>query len=162
MRKKQRRLYFLILLLSCLGIAAGMALYALRENISYFFTPKEVYEYRAYNDARVRDGAVFRLGGLVKKGSLEKDGKTASVSFVVTDTAREIKVQYAGILPDLFREGQGVVATGSMTGEGAFSATGLLARHDEKYTPPELQKKMKETHERGAKDSEDKGEGGAP
>lgn len=150
MRKSQKRLYFIVLVLACLGFAAGLSLYALRDNISYFFTPHEVRDLRAANDTRVRDGSVFRLGGMVKNGSLENvSGKTA-VRFLVTDNIRDIAVEYEGILPDLFREGQGVVAKGSLKDGENFVASELLAKHDEAYTPPELKKKMQEAHEAGA------------
>lgn len=151
MRRAQKRLYFIVMVLACLGIAAGLTLYALRDNISYFFTPHEMHDQRALNDARVRGGSVFRLGGLVKQGTLEKDEGDTLARFVVTDNIRDVTVEYKGILPDLFREGQGVVAKGSLGEDGVFVASELLAKHDEAYTPPELKKKMKEAHDKGQK-----------
>ena len=147
--RKQQRLYYIILVLCCIGFAAGLALYALRDNISFFFTPQQVHDLQKAGDARVRTGAVFRLGGLVKKGSLAKVDKNLTVRFTVTDTFSDINVEYKGILPDLFREGQGVVAHGSLDDQGLFTAAELLAKHDEKYTPPELKKEMQRVHDEG-------------
>ena len=153
MRKKERlwrkndRLRYILLVFSCLALATGLALYALRDNLSYFFTPAEVHDLRQKNDARVKDGAVFRLGGLVKTGTLKKTGNDLAIRFTVTDEIKDLAVEYTGIPPDLFREGQGVVARGGLVKDGLFVATELLAKHDEKYTPPELNKKMKKLHE---------------
>jgi cytochrome c-type biogenesis protein CcmE len=147
MRKKER-FRFILVVLGCLMVASGLALYALRDNISYFFTPHEVYELQKKADPRVQDGKVFRLGGLVKQGSLEKTSRKLTIRFVVTDNIDDMPVEYMGIPPDLFREGQGVVAKGSLAGL-KFVATELLAKHDEKYTPPELDRKMKKMHEKG-------------
>jgi cytochrome c-type biogenesis protein CcmE len=142
---KKERLQFTLLILCALGLATAIALFALRKNVSYFFTPQQMQELRMMDDARVKDGAVFRLGGLVKPGSLEKTSGDLLIKFTVTDELRDQKVEYKGIAPDLFREGQGVVATGSLQ-NGVFVATVLLAKHDEKYTPPELAKEMKKLH----------------
>jgi cytochrome c-type biogenesis protein CcmE len=142
---KKERLQFSLLILAALGLATAIALFALRKNVSYFFTPQQVQELRQLDDARVKEGYVFRLGGLVKQGSLEKTSDDLLIKFIVTDELRDQKVEYKGIAPDLFREGQGVVATGSLKGD-VFVATVLLAKHDEKYTPPELAKEMKKLH----------------
>lgn len=148
--RKRERFRFILLVLACLGIAAALSLYAMRKNISYFFAPSEIAALRKAGDARVQPGHVFRLGGLVKDGSLKKTGKDLAIRFIVTDNIAELAVEYKGITPDLFREGQGVVAKGSLDDEGKiFAATELLAKHDEKYTPPELAKKMKELHDKG-------------
>lgn len=149
MRRKSARLRFILLVVGCLGLATALALYALRDNISYFFTPSEIAALRGKNDPRVADGAVFRLGGLVKPGSLKRAGDDLAVRFAVTDGAADIAVSYTGITPDLFREGQGVVARGALAGD-EFTATELLAKHDEKYTPPELKKKMQQVHDAGS------------
>lgn len=142
---KKERLQFILLILCALGLATTIALFALRKNVSYFFTPQQVQDLRVLDDARVMDGKIFRLGGLVKAGSLEKTSGDLTIKFVVTDELRDQQVEYKGIAPDLFREGQGVVATGSLQ-KDVFVATVLLAKHDEKYTPPELAKEMKKLH----------------
>ncbi len=142
---KKERLQFTLLILCALALATAIALFALRKNVSYFFTPQQVQELRQLDDARVKDGKVFRLGGLVKAGSLEKASSDLTIKFIVTDELRDHKVEYKGIAPDLFREGQGVVATGTLKND-VFVATVLLAKHDEKYTPPELAKEMKKLH----------------
>lgn len=147
--RKQERFRFILLVLGCLVLATALALYALRDNISYFFTPAELHDLMAKNDARVKPGAVFRLGGLVKEKTLTKPTGDATIYFIITDNVKDQLVSYKGITPDLFREGQGVVARGSMGSARTFVATELLAKHDEKYTPPELAKKMKEQHEKG-------------
>ena len=135
--KKRQRLYFILFILVCLSAAVGLSLYALKENISYFYSPMEVKQHPALSA-----GHRFRLGGLVKKGSLEKRNNSLSISFIVTDEVNDLRVEYTGILPDLFREGQGVVATGSLNNQGVFVATELLAKHDEKYMPPEVAKSL--------------------
>lgn len=135
MNKKQR-LYFILLVLLCLSTALGLSLYALRDNISLFYTPMEVAQ------KHLASGQRFKLGGLVKKDSLQKRGADLKITFIITDEVNEITAEYSGILPDLFREGQGVVATGSLDDRGVFIATELLAKHDEKYMPPELAKSL--------------------
>jgi cytochrome c-type biogenesis protein CcmE len=136
--KQRQRLYFIIFVLTCLSAAVGLSLYALQDNISFFYSPMEVEQHPALSAS----GHSFRLGGLVKKGSLKKRGDSLTVSFIVTDEVKDIRVEYSGILPDLFREGQGVVATGSMNAQGVFIAKELLAKHDEKYMPPEVAKSL--------------------
>ncbi len=138
MKKHRRRLYFIMLVLASLGLAAGLSLYAVRDNLSFFYTPHEALE------KHIAPGQRFRLGGLVEKGSLKKKSGSPAVSFVVTDTIAEMRVDYAGILPDLFREGQGVVATGALDDKGVFAATDILAKHDEKYMPPEVAKGLED------------------
>ena len=150
MTRKKQRLYFIVLVLAALAVAMALSLYALRGNISFFYTPSQVREFAARNAPEVAAGRVFRLGGLVKAGSLQKRGDDLSVSFVVTDMKQDMTVTYRGILPDLFREGQGVVAKGALQG-GTFAATELLAKHDEKYMPPEVAKALKKAHKEGTK-----------
>ncbi len=140
MTRAQRRLSFIILVLACLGVAAGISLYALRGNVSYFYTPREIHAMKVKKDPRVDAGAELRVGGMVRKGTYSSNG-TAHY-FAITDTKADIRVEYTGILPDLFREGQGVVAHGSFDDRGIFYATNLVAKHDEKYTPPEIRKAM--------------------
>lgn len=145
--RKKRRLQFILFVMTCIALAAGLSLYSLREAVSYFYMPHEVKAYIAQNSAVTAPGHVFRLGGLVVKGTLTKPDKNFTVQFIVTDTTAEQRVQYGGILPDLFREGQGVVAKGSLDKDGLFIATELLAKHDEKYMPPEVAKGLKKSHD---------------
>jgi cytochrome c-type biogenesis protein CcmE len=122
--------------LAILGLAAGLVLYALRDTIVFFYTPSEVAE------KHVGPGERIRLGGLVENGSLKRgDGMT--VSFVVTDKVKSLGVTYSGQLPDLFREGQGVVAEGKLDGAGTFVADTVLAKHDERYMPKEVADALK-------------------
>jgi len=160
--RKSQRLYFIILVLVCFGFAAALSLYALRDNISYFYTPTEVGDMRQLGDARVAPGKVFRVGGLVQKGSLEHIDKNLRVRFTVTDTVHELRVDYKGILPDLFREGQGVVAKGALNDKGTFIAAELLAKHDEKYMPPEVKKSLDKAHADGVLKMTPVTEGTAP
>jgi cytochrome c-type biogenesis protein CcmE len=139
MTRKRRRLYGLLFFLCGLGVATGLTLLALRDNLSYFRTPSEL----ASGNYPERDGnRGVRLGGLVVKGSLTHQGD--SITFQVTDLANEVTVHYRGIPPDLFREGQGVVAEGHMMPDGSFTADRLLAKHDEKYMPPEVAHALKQ------------------
>ena len=137
MTRKQRRAILIGTCLGVLALAVGLVLMALRDSIVFFYTPSEVAE--KYLDT----GQRFRLGGLVENGSLKR-GEGTTVSFVVTDKRATMPVTYTGVLPDLFREGQGVVAEGALTSEGVFHADSVLAKHDEKYMPPEVAKKLKE------------------
>jgi len=150
MRKRQR-LVFICAILVCLAFATGLSLYALRDTVSYFMAPGELRAAEAAHDARIADGKNFRLGGLVKKGSLQKQDGELAIRFTVTDGNSDIDVEYKGILPDLFREGQGVVATGHLVNDDLFSAKELLAKHDEKYMPPELKKSLDKAHADGVK-----------
>jgi len=117
--------------LATIGIAAALVLNALNSNIAFFVTPTEVVEGKAPLSQ------IFRIGGFVKEGSIRRDNLT--VHFVITDTAKEVPVTYTGILPDLFQEGKGAVAQGRINPDGSFSATEVLAKHDENYMPPEAQ-----------------------
>lgn len=130
MRRKKQRLYFL--LLGGLALATGVALVltAFEDSIVFFYSPTEL------KTQSLTPGQRIRIGGLVEDGSIQKDGDT--VRFVVTDTAEELTVSYRGILPDLFREGQGIVAEGMLLPAGVFQASDVLAKHDENYMPPEV------------------------
>lgn len=130
MKRKTQRLYFI--LLGGLALATGMVLIltAFEDSIVFFYSPTEITQQSLKPDQRIR------IGGLVEAGSVVKDGDT--VSFTVTDTAETLDVVYRGILPDLFREGQGIVAEGQMTTAGFFQASDVLAKHDENYMPPEV------------------------
>lgn len=140
--KKKQRLYFILFIVGCLSAAVGISLYALQDNISFFYSPMEVRAFQAQHSPLVAAGHRFRLGGLVREGTLQNRKDTPVVSFIVTDEVNDLRVEYSGILPDLFREGQGVVATGSLNASGVFIATDILAKHDEKYMPPEVAKSL--------------------
>jgi cytochrome c-type biogenesis protein CcmE len=137
MTRKQRRATFIALGVGILGLAVFLVLFALRDTIVFFHTPKEVVE------KQIPAGKRIRLGGLVAEGSLER-GQGLTVSFAITDTQQTIPVSYTGILPDLFREGQGVVAEGKLDPAGRFFADTVLAKHDENYMPPEVAKALKQ------------------
>ena len=137
MTRKQKRLTMILSGLAILGIALGLVLYALRDTIVFFHTPSEITE------KGIPAGQRFRLGGMVEDGSIKKEGGTTT-TFVVTDTIGKLAVRYDGILPDLFREGQGVVAEGSIQPDGVFVADTVLAKHDENYMPRELANSLKE------------------
>ena len=136
--KKKRRLAFAAALLAAGCVLAGVVVYGLGKNTMYFRSPTDVA------DKRVSEGVAFRLGGLVEKGSVHH-GMGADVRFRVTDGKSTITADYNGVLPALFREGQGVVATGAMDGSGTFVATEVLAKHDEKYMPPEVVAALKKS-----------------
>jgi cytochrome c-type biogenesis protein CcmE len=136
MTRKQRRGILIGTCLAVLALALGLVLFALRDSIVFFYSPSEVAE------MHLSPGQRFRLGGLVENGSLQR-GEGTTVSFVVTDNAKTLPVIYTGVLPDLFREGQGVVAEGTLQTDGVFHADSVLAKHDEKYMPPEVAKKLK-------------------
>jgi cytochrome c-type biogenesis protein CcmE len=128
-KPRHKRIIAIVGGLAALGIAAALVLTAFQENLVFFFSPTQV----AANEAPV--GKTFRIGGMVEKGSVKRDG--VDVHFVVTDTAKTIPVVYRGQLPDLFREGKGVVAQGQLGADGVFRAREVLAKHDENYMPPE-------------------------
>ena len=134
---RKRRLLLIIFMLLGIGLAAGFALYALQQNINLFFTPSQVLAGEAPKNQR------FRLGGMVQAGTVHRDPKSLQVSFAVSDMKKEMTVQYSGILPDLFREGQGVVMDGQLNSQGVFVAQEVLAKHDENYMPPQLEKALK-------------------
>jgi cytochrome c-type biogenesis protein CcmE len=129
MKPRHRRLAAIALGLGALGIATALVLSAFEKNLVFFFTPSQV----AANEAP--QGRLFRIGGMVLAGSVQREG--VEVRFVVTDTAKSIPVVYRGALPDLFREGKGVVAQGTLGADGVFQAREVLAKHDENYMPPE-------------------------
>jgi cytochrome c-type biogenesis protein CcmE len=136
MTPKRRRLWLLVASLAVLGAAAALVLTALNDNLVFFYSPTQVAEKHVAPERR------FRLGGLVETGSVKKNGQ--EIRFVVTDTVKTVPVVYRGLLPDLFREGQGVVAEGSLGPDGVFVAREVLAKHDENYMPPEVAKAIKD------------------
>jgi cytochrome c-type biogenesis protein CcmE len=156
-KPKHRRLGFVAAGLLLLAAAAGLVLYAMNDTLVFFYTPSEV---RQKLQAKQLDpNRPFRLGGLVETGSVERDAAGVQVSFRVTDTVEEMTVTYHGILPDLFREGQGVVAEGRLGADGVFTATEVLAKHDENYMPPEVAAALKK---QGRWQGADGDGGGAP
>ena len=138
MKSRHKRLAIIVGGLAGLGVAAWLVLNALNSNINLFFSPTQVMAKQAPADR------TFRLGGLVQQGSLQREDDGLTVHFLVTDNAQTIKVTYTGILPDLFKEGQGVVAQGKLGPDGVFRAEEVLAKHDEKYMPPEVAKALKD------------------
>jgi cytochrome c-type biogenesis protein CcmE len=143
MKARQKRLFLVALGIFGVGVAAMLAISALRSNIAYFFSPSQV---RA-NEAPAN--AVYRLGGLVVEDSIKRQDDGLTVVFDVTDNAETVKVSYTGILPDLFGEGQGVVTKGRMGANGVFVAEEVLAKHDESYMPPEVADTLKTAHAEG-------------
>ena len=137
MTPKRKRLWLVVGSLAVLGFAATLVLTALNDNIVFFYSPTQVAEKHPGPERR------FRLGGLVEQGSVKKDGP--EVRFTVTDLQKTVAVVYRGLLPDLFREGQGVIAEGTLGPDGVFLARDVLAKHDENYMPPEVAKALKES-----------------
>jgi cytochrome c-type biogenesis protein CcmE len=140
-KPRTRRLGWIVGGLAALGVAAALVLNAFRSNLVFFFTPSQVVAHEA------PQGRAFRIGGLVEAGSLTRDPNSLTVHFRVTDTAQTISVAYTGLLPDLFKEGKGVVAQGTLGPDGAFHATEVLAKHDENYMPPAAADAVKKAHE---------------
>jgi len=136
MKPKRRRLLTVVAGLSFLGLATGLVLAAFDEGVTYFYSPSDLVE------RQVPEGRMLRIGGLVEEGSVTR-GQGLIVAFSVTDLAHAVPVQYSGILPDLFREGQGVVAVGKLGQDGVFRASEVLAKHDETYMPPEAADALK-------------------
>jgi cytochrome c-type biogenesis protein CcmE len=137
MTRKQRRATLIVSALAILGVALGLVLFALSGTITYFKTPSDL------TTTPLAPGQRFRLGGLVAAGSVQR-GQGLEIAFTVTDTIKTVPVVYRGVLPDLFREGQGVIAEGRLEADGRFRADTVLAKHDETYMPPEVAKALKE------------------
>ncbi len=131
MKPRHKKLIIIVMSVAALGLSATLVLDAFQSNLVFFFSPSQV----AANEAP--RGKSFRIGGLVEEGSVKRQSDGITVSFVVTDTAKVIPVVYTGILPDLFKEGKGVVAQGKLSSDGVFRADEVLAKHDENYMPPE-------------------------
>jgi cytochrome c-type biogenesis protein CcmE len=139
MTPRQRRMTLVVGILAGVAIAGALALSAFRSNVTFFFDPTQV------SAGEVKTGQHFRLGGMVTKGSVKREPGSLEVRFMVTDFKHDVPVSYTGVLPDLFREGTGVVARGHMA-NGTFVADEVLAKHDEKYMPPEVEKSLKRRH----------------
>jgi cytochrome c-type biogenesis protein CcmE len=144
-KPRTKRVAMVIGGIAALGVAAALILSAFQQNLVFFFTPSQV----AANEAPL--GKTFRIGGMVEKGSVKRGEDGLTVKFLVTDTAKSIPVVYRGALPDLFREGKGVVAQGRVGADGVFSASEVLAKHDENYMPPEAAEAVKRAHETSRK-----------
>jgi cytochrome c-type biogenesis protein CcmE len=138
-KPKRRRLYFVVAGMVLLGAAAALVLYAMNDTLVFFYSPSELAT------KQIPPGRTLRIGGLVETGSVARDADGTTVHFRVTDTAKTVAVVYKGILPDLFREGQGVVAEGTMNQDGVFVAAEVLAKHDEKYMPKEVVDALKKS-----------------
>ena len=130
--KRKRRLIAVLLILAGVSLAAAIASYSLQQNLLYFQSPSDLVM------QPIPPGRQFRLGGLVKPGTVERVENSLATRFVITDGPEELAVEYVGILPDLFREGQGVIARGELDENGLFAASEVLAKHDENYMPPEV------------------------
>ena len=138
---RKTRLALIVLMVTGIAIGVGFALKSLDENIMFFFTPSEVAKGKAPRDR------LFRVGGMVVNGSVSRPGNGLTVQFDLTDNTSNLTVRYTGILPDLFREGQGIIANGKLGEDGAFVAQQVLAKHDENYMPPEIAEAMTKTSE---------------
>ena len=145
--KRKKRIMLIGLMLAGVAIAAGFALQAFNENLMFFYTPSEVVAGEA------PAGRMIRVGGLVTEGSVQRQSDGLTVQFDVTDNNKTITVQYTGILPDLFREGQGIVAHGQLQEDRLFVAAEVLAKHDENYMPPEVADALKATHDAATSDN---------
>ncbi len=137
MNKRSKRKLLVVMVVFGVAVATVLSLTALQENLQYFYSPTEV------KAGEAPDSREFRIGGLVVAGSVERATEGLLVSFDLTDNAKIITVEYSGILPDLFREGQGIIALGAMNGSGTFVANEVLAKHDENYMPPEVAAALK-------------------
>jgi len=141
MKPRTKRIAIVAGGLAALAVAAGLVLTAFQQNLVFFFTPSQVA------DKEAPQGRTFRIGGMVEKGSVARQADGLTVRFMVTDTAKSIPVVYRGALPDLFREGKGVVAQGRVGADGVFMASEVLAKHDENYMPPEAADAVKRAGE---------------
>ena len=140
MTPRRRRMILVLGIIAGVSVAGALALSAFRANVTFFFDPSQVVA------GQVPAGARFRLGGMVTQGSLRRAPGSLEVHFVVTDFSHDVPVSYTGVLPDLFREGAGVVAHGGLRPDGTFVADEVLAKHDEKYMPPEVARSLKRRH----------------
>ena len=145
MKPRHKRIAMIAGGLTAIAVAAGLVLTAFQQNLVFFFTPSQVAAHEA------PQGKTFRIGGMVEKGSVARQPDGLTVRFTVTDTAKSIPVTYRGALPDLFREGKGVVAQGRIGADGVFHASEVLAKHDENYMPPEAADAVKRAQETSRK-----------
>lgn len=147
MKKRHKRIIFIVCGLAALGLATWMVLGAFRNNLVFFFSPTQI----ATKEAPI--GRTFRIGGLVQNGSLKRESDGLTIRFAVTDTANTTPVVYKGILPDLFKEGRGCVAQGRVGSDGVFYADQVMAKHDENYMPPEAAKALEQADMNKVKNS---------
>jgi cytochrome c-type biogenesis protein CcmE len=145
---RKKRLTLIGIMVAGIGVATFLALNAFDENLMFYFSPSEVAEGKAPT------AHPFRVGGLVTADSVKRKPDGLTTSFTVTDNAESVTVEYTGILPDLFREGQGIVALGQLNQEGVFIASEVLAKHDENYMPPEVADSLKTAHDEGVSGSQ--------
>ena len=136
---RKKRLYIVLAILAGVGIAVALALSALQQNINLFYTPSQIANGEAPQNTRIR------AGGLVENGSVQRSSDSLETDFVVTDGAKSVTIRYSGIRPDLFREGQGIVAMGKLDGSGVLIADEVLAKHDENYMPPEVMQALEQS-----------------
>lgn len=141
--KRRNRIILIVLMIAGVGIATGFALKAFNENLMFFYQPSQVIAGEA------PAGRLIRVGGLVTTGSVQRQPDGLTVQFALTDNIETIRIQYTGILPDLFREGQGIIARGRLGDDRVFIAEEVLAKHDENYMPPEVADALKAAHEKG-------------
>lgn len=142
MTPRRRRMALVALIVLGVGSAAAFALTAFKDNLLYFYSPSDVTAGKAPTDR------VFRVGGMVPEGSFRRESGSLEAHFVLTDYAHDVRVRYTGVLPDLFREGQGVIARGRMGPDGVFVAEEVLAKHDENYMPPEVAEALQKQHQK--------------
>ena len=147
MTPRRRRLYWVLAIVAGVAVAGALALRAFEQNVMFYFDPTRIAA------GEVKTGQRFRLGGMVEQGSLKRTAGSLEVSFVVTDFRHSVPVHYDKVLPDLFREGAGVVAHGRLDASGTFHADEVLAKHDEKYMPPEVARSLKQAQAGGAASS---------
>jgi len=136
---RKKRLYIVLAIIAGVGIAVALALSALQQNINLFYTPTQIANGEAPQDTRIR------AGGLVEEGSVKRSSDSLDTDFVVTDGAKNVTIRFTGILPDLFREGQGIVAMGKLDANGVLIADEVLAKHDENYMPPEVMQALEQS-----------------
>ena len=144
MKTRHKRIALIVGGLAVLGLVVALVLNAFQSNLVFFFSPTQVAAGEAPR------GSSFRIGGMVKEGSIQREADGVTLRFVVTDTEKDMTVAYKGILPDLFREGKGAVAQGRLRDDGVFAASEVLAKHDENYMPPEAAKAVGDAHARAA------------
>ena len=138
MKPRRKRLLWVLAGVALVGLAVTLVLRALDANVMFFYSPSQIHAGEA------PQGAAFRIGGLVEVGSLQRSADGLQVQFMVTDEVQRVPVRYQGLLPDLFREGKGVVASGKLQANGVFEASEVLAKHDENYMPPEAAKAVED------------------
>jgi|TARA_B110000977_G_C10921917_1_gene433445 cytochrome c-type biogenesis protein CcmE len=148
---RRQRLFIVLFIVVGASVAAGLIFYALSENLNLFYSPTQI------NDGEAPQNQRMRAGGMVREGSVIRAGDSLKISFVVTDYAHDVNVNYEGILPDMFEEGQGVVVTGKLDEGGVMQAEEVLAKHDEEYMPPEVQEALDNAKESGKPASAYKG-----